>query len=212
MKKILLIILFLPIFVNAQNEISGFVYDKTNGEVLIGANIFSKNSGTYTNAYGFFVIHSNSKDLTFSYVGYKQKTIKLDSTLSIKVDAYLEPLGLLNEVVLTDTYRDKDRSMLSSIQINSKTISELPVLLGEADVFKSLQLLPGVTMGEDGSSDFYVRGGSKDQNLIMIDDVPIFTSTHSAGYFSAINNEVIRDVLYIRELFLLGTQVGFLRY
>lgn len=200
--RVLLLILFLsPIFLYSQTKISGFVYDKNNGEALVGANIIFGNRGTSTNGYGYFSFITTEEKFFVSYVGYKTERFEADSLKNNVINVYLKTSGMLNEVVLYESSNEGNRTALSSINLKSKTISQLPVLLGEADIFKSLQLLPGVGMGEDGSSDFYVRGGSSDQNLILIDDVPIYTATHSAGYFSAVNNEVIRDVKLYKGAF-----------
>ncbi len=197
MQKLTFILLLIPVLSLSQIKISGFVYDNATGETLVGANIYSDTKGTSTNAYGHFTYFTNNKSINISYVGYHLTTLNIEKDTIINI--YLKPSELLNEVIVSG--KVEKRTELSSFQLKANTISSLPVLLGEADIFKSIQLLPGVGMGADGSSDYYVRGGSKDQNLIMIDDVPIYTSTHSTGYFSAINNEVVKDVKLYKGAF-----------
>lgn len=199
MRKTLLLFIFLPVLLFSQNKIRGFVYDFNSGEYLIGANVYDANKGTSTNQYGYFVFYTNEEVINVSYVGHEIQTISLKDIKNKNLNIYLKSSGTLNEIVLEE--RRGSRVELNQINLKSNTIASMPVLLGEADIFKTIQLFPGVTMGADGSSDFYVRGGSKDQNLIMIDDVPIYTSTHSVGYFSAINNEVVKDVKLYKGAF-----------
>lgn len=197
MKKLLILLLTLPLFSLGQYKVSGFVYDNTTGETLIGANIYGSKMGTATNGYGYFNFITDNNELRVSYVGYKIETIKVVSDTLVKV--YLSLSGKLNEVVVSD--KVEKRGELNSFEIKSSSIADLPSMLGDPDLFKSIQLLPGVSMGEDGSSNFYVRGGSRDQNLIMIDDVPIYSTTHSLGFFSAINNEVIKNAKLYKGAF-----------
>ena len=192
-----IILLSIPFISFSQNKVSGFVYDKNTGETLVGANIYGTRVGTGTNGYGYFSIFTKEKKLQISYVGYKTKTIGITTDTIVKI--YLVSTEQLNEVIVTDNV--EKRGELNSFEIKASTIASLPTMLGDPDIFKSIQLLPGVAMGSDGGSDFYVRGGSKDQNLIMIDDVPIYNTTHTVGFFSAINNEVVKDVKLYKGAF-----------
>ena len=179
--------------------INGYIEDGSSGEKLPGANVYNELSytGTSTNMYGYFSItlpEGNNK-LVVSYVGYKryEQDIKLnsDTTIHIKVSPVIE----IEEVRIEGTRSEfNTRSQLSVIKVSAKEVNKIPALLGETDVLKSLQLLPGVQSGMEGFSGLVVRGGGPDQNLIILDGVPVYNVNHLFGFFSVFNSNAIRDV------------------
>jgi len=180
--------------------ISGFVEDAETGERLIGANIIvsSSGKGTITNNYGFFSLTLSEGDLFFniSYVGFKSIArpilLQKDTTVLFR----LEPGVEIEEVVITSNSH-KEEIKSSSISVNRisvKSMETLPSLLGEADVLKMLEFLPGVQFGSEASSGIVVRGGSPEQNLILLDGVPIYNSNHAFGLFSVFNSDAIKNL------------------
>ncbi|MCB9307207.1 MAG: TonB-dependent receptor [Lewinellaceae bacterium] len=180
--------------------ISGYVSDAAGGEYLVGATVADRKSGhgTISNTYGFFslTLPSDSLLLYVSYIGYEAQVIPLhlnaDRTLNIKLTAS----AVLEEVeIVADKYeRIEERAQMSRIDVPIAQIKQIPALLGEKDVLKALQLLPGVSSGGEGQSGLYVRGGGPDQNLILLDGVPVYNASHLFGFFSVFNADAIRDV------------------
>lgn len=206
MKKILfLIFLFwFSLGYGQRHTISGYVEDQTTGERLISANVYNPKSfqGVITNNYGFYslTLPDGRFQLTFSYVGYQPKTIDLNLLKDTLLSVRLDPIINLDEVVIS---AEKSKSAVQSSQISmtelsSKAIKSIPVLLGEVDVLKALQLLPGVQSGNEGTSGIYVRGGGPDQNLILLDGVPVYNANHLFGFFSVFNPDAIQSVKLIK--------------
>lgn len=190
------------LIVNAQQaQLSGYVRDNETGEDLIGVSIRQQNgtAGAITNVYGFYSLTVPKGEVTLlvSYVGYEPLSISVDMTNDLRQNFKLIPsIEQLNEVVITG---EKDNgnienNEMSVATVKPKTIKEVPAVLGEADVIWSIQLLPGVTSASEGSSGFNVRGGSADQNLILLDEGIIYNSSHLFGLFSVINPDAIKDV------------------
>jgi hypothetical protein len=181
--------------------ISGYVSDAGNGEMLAGVTIIENNlkSGTSTNAYGFYslTIPVGSYDLQFSYIGYqsinKKGSAERDFTLNIALKA---AETRLDEVVVEGKRTDENvRSTdMSLVKLDTKTIKMVPSLLGEVDLVKVIQLLPGVQPTSEGSTGFIVRGGSADQNLIILDEATVYNASHLVGFFSVFNNDAVRNV------------------
>jgi outer membrane receptor for ferrienterochelin and colicin len=205
MRQILCLFLLSSFFASAQKHtISGYVKDRNSGESLIGASVFSlKNQqGTTTNSYGFFSV-TQSKDsihLRASYVGYESITIKFllraDTTINIELTSGTN----LREIEITGTAEDRiqESTQMSAIEIPIEQIKAMPAFLGEVDVFKVLQLLPGVQSGAEGTSGLYVRGGGPDQNLILLDGVPVYNASHLFGFFSVFNADAMNHVELIK--------------
>ena len=179
--------------------INGYVEDNSSGEKLIGANVYNEPdyTGTVSNMYGYYSItlaEAHIK-LVVSYIGYKRYEqdieLKSDTTIYIKLIPRLE----IEEVKIESKRNEYNtKSQLSVIKVSSKEIDKIPALLGETDALKSLQLLPGVQSGTEGFSGLVVRGGSTDQNLIVLDDVPVYNVNHLFGFFSVFNPSAIKDV------------------
>lgn len=184
--------------------ISGYITDSETGEELIGANIYSGEDriGCSTNEYGFYSISlpSGDKNINFSYVGYEvmSRQVSLYSDTSINIS--LSPVTELETVVITGNHleRIEQKTQMSSIELPVKELNMLPVVGGEVDIIKTLQLMPGVQSGNEGFAGLYVRGGSVDQNLILLDGVPIYNASHLFGLFSIFNNDAIKSTELIK--------------
>ena len=208
-KKLILLCLltFIYIYVNAQQKytISGYIEDAQTGEKLIGANVYEANTfvGTTTNVYGFFslTLPADSVQLRASFIGYNnyEKSFILNKNEQITIS--LNSGELLQEVEVKATEVSEtieERSQMSAVSIPIQQIKSLPTFLGEVDVLKALQLLPGIQSGSEGSSGLYVRGGGPDQNLILLDGVPVYNASHLFGFFSVFNADAINSVELIK--------------
>ncbi|MDQ3190128.1 MAG: TonB-dependent receptor [Bacteroidota bacterium] len=187
---------------NAQKyTVSGYISDEATGEKLIGANVYEPTlkTGTTSNLYGFYSFTVQSGDsisLLIRYIGYKSQIVKLLPGKDIQLNFKLSPSIDLNafELVEERTVKIEENSQMSVIEIPISQIKSIPALLGEVDVLKSLQLLPGVQSGGEGSSGLYVRGGGPDQNLILLDGAPVYNASHLFGFFSVFNADAIKNV------------------
>ena len=181
--------------------VSGYVRDTMTGEELIGANIaiLATGSGTVTNAYGFYSLSLDPGFYTLvcSFVGYHTKSVPLrlgsDTGLNFEL---MESTIELEEVTITAEAGNENitRVETGSTKLPIQSIRKIPALLGEVDVIKAIQLLPGVQVTSEGSSGFSVRGGSPDQNLILLDEATVYNASHVMGFFSVFNNDAIKDV------------------
>ena len=180
--------------------INGYVRDATNGETLIGATVYigSIETGVVTNEYGFYAITvpPGTYTLQVSYVGYESKSVSVQVTGSTKVDVEIMPSSeQLEEVVISGEREQANAQNLemSTNKLDIKTITKLPAFLGEADVLKSLLQLPGVSTVGEGASGFNVRGGSTGQNLVLLDEAPVYNTSHLFGFFSVFNPDAVKD-------------------
>lgn len=199
---ILAIITLMPFALFSQEKytISGYVEDAASGEKLLGVNIYDANSdlGTISNTYGFFslTLPKDSVLLSISYVGYNTTYYKSylgeDVSINFQMGSDIE----LEEVVVVGEKLEsiEQETRMSTVSVPIEQIKSIPALLGETDVLKVLQLLPGVQSGGEGQSGLYVRGGSPDQNLILLDGVPVYNASHLFGFFSVFNADAIKDV------------------
>lgn len=185
-------------------SISGTVKDAESGETLIGVNIFDKNNqkGAITNNYGFFSYTPPTQaiDLVFSYVGYEPFNLAIDLQRDTLITVSLKQSGLLKEVVIEGERSDpiQESTQMGAINVPLREIKNIPALMGEVDIFKVIQLLPGVQSGMEGASGLYVRGGSPDQNLVLLDGVPIYNASHLFGFFSIFNDGAINNVELVK--------------
>lgn len=185
----------------SQNiTISGYMSDKQTGERLIGATVYNKTilKGTTTNNYGFYslTIPSGNIKLESSFVGYEKQQIELylkeDTILNFDLQ---QNMGELDEVTVRgDMINKADELQMSMIKLPVEKIQKVPAILGEADVLKVVQLFPGIQSGTEGTSGIYVRGGNSDQNLFLIDGVPIYNASHLLGFFSTFDPDAIKTV------------------
>lgn len=203
-KNVVLIFIFLcSIGVYSQEKftISGTVIEESSGETLFGVNIIvpELQAGTVTNEYGFYslTLPSGEYEVIYSSIGYASKRTQVSLTANIKNDIALSTdTESLDEVVIeTDRERFNVRSpQMSANKLTASTIKKIPVVLGEVDVIKSLTMLPGISTAGEGASGFNVRGGSADQNLILLDEATLYNSSHLFGFFSVFNPDAIKDL------------------
>ncbi len=203
MYKFLLTSLLSSLFlsISGQNlSVSGYVQDEYSQERLIGVNLYiqGKSIGTSTNTFGFYSLSLPPGDynLVASFIGYESQVfpIKLDQE-NLKLDIELkESQTQLSEVTVTAQEAEVNRVQMSEIQLSVAEIKKIPAFLGEVDIIRAIQLLPGVQSGNEGTTGFYVRGGSPDQNLILLDGVPVYNASHLFGFFSVFNADAIKNV------------------
>lgn len=193
------------VFAQNRATVSGYVRDAASGEALIGATVVDvlSKKGTVTNTYGYYSITLPAGDsvrLLITYIGYKPQGYGLILTENVLQNVPLTENATLQEVeVVAERYeRIEERAQMSRIDIPIEQIKNVPALLGEKDVLKALQLLPGVSGGGEGQSGIYVRGGGPDQNLILLDGVPVYNASHLFGFFSVFNTDAIRDVSLVK--------------
>ncbi|MCB9248443.1 MAG: TonB-dependent receptor [Ignavibacteriales bacterium] len=174
---------------------------------MIGANIYIKELGTGTssNEYGFYsiTIPSSKYNIDFSFVGYEKKSIPVDLTNSKKLDVHISSTAYnLQEVVVLDKKADANvkSTDMGTSDIVPKEIDKVPVIFGEKDILKTIQLLPGVSSAGEGNSGFIVRGGSTDQNLIILDEAPVYNASHLLGFFSVFNSDAIKNAKIIKGI------------
>ena len=194
------LLLFFPAIASSQNHtISGTVTDAASGETLIGATVLDTRSGkgAVTNAYGHYslTLKDDSVVLKVSYVGYEPQQFPMRLTQNRNISVRLKPSVQLDEVVITaERPGDTRSSQMSATQMTMEKIKSVPVMFGEADIIKALQLMPGVQSGSEGNSGMYVRGGGPDENLFLLDGVPLYNVSHLGGFFSAFNTDAVKNV------------------
>jgi hypothetical protein len=210
MKKLLLIIFPFVSILNSHGQqksappttkftISGTIKSKAKGETLIGASIRAGNSGTSSNEYGFYslTLEKGNYTLEFTAIGLQGKTEEIVLDKDIKLNVFLED-ELKNLEGVTVTAQSKGRSISSPQmgveKLSTKEIKNIPVLFGERDILKTIQLLPGIKSAGEGNSGFFVRGGAGDQNLILLDEAPVYNASHLLGFFSTFNSDAIKDM------------------
>ncbi|NOZ45270.1 MAG: TonB-dependent receptor [Chlorobi bacterium] len=207
MRNYFLLSFFLLFYLNAHLQtytISGFIEDETTGEKLIGANVYNEKSfkGTITNYYGFYSLTLPAGKILFtiSYVGYAKYQQEIDLTKDLTLNIKLTPSLELQEVtVKSNSIRmNVESTQMSSINVPIETAKAMPMLLGESDILKTIQLMPGVQSGNEGTSGLYVRGGGPDQNLFLLDGVPVYNASHLFGFFSVFNADAIQSVQLIK--------------
>ncbi len=200
----LLMILSSALLAQDKFTISGYITDQSTGEALIGAYIIDSKSEKIatTNVYGFYslTLAEDTVELISSYIGYLPNSNRFILKENTNLDFKLKSATELAEAVVESTQSEpiQNQTQMSSIELDMKMVKNLPVLLGETDLLKTIQLLPGVQSGTEGASGIYVRGGGPDQNLILLDGVPVYNASHLFGFFSVFNADAIRDVELIK--------------
>ena len=201
-----LLLIFCSISVFSQNyTISGYVQEASNGENLIGVSVFDKssNKGTSTNQYGFYSITlpKGKYEIVYSFIGLKtiEKSLNLENNLRINISLE-ENSTLINEIEITEEGLDKnvEKTSMSQVKLKIQNIKAIPAILGEVDVLKAAQLLPGISGGGEGSAGLYVRGGGPDQNLVLLDEAVVYNVAHLFGFFSVFNADAIKDINIIK--------------
>ncbi|MCF2876362.1 MULTISPECIES: TonB-dependent receptor [unclassified Tenacibaculum] len=205
MKKFIFCVIFFTSFLSFAQEkitISGTLKSETNGETLTGATVLLKgtNLGVSTNEYGFYslTVPKGNYTLIISYLGFTtvEKEVSLNSNLKLNFELQ-EDTSQLDEVVINSEGLKKTNirtPQMSVTKLSTKTIKQIPAVMGEVDIIKSIQLLPGVTNSGEGASGFNVRGGAEDQNLVLLDEAIIYNSSHLFGFFSVFNSDAIKDI------------------
>lgn len=196
---------FIPLLAQSQNfTVSGTVKQNSSGETLIGVTIgvVEKSSiGVTTNEYGFYSLSlpKGSYTLRFTYVGYKQELISLKLDSNITVNINLTDASDMQEVVVTAKKNSAiTKATMGTEVLNMKEAAKMPVIFGEKDLVKTIQLLPGVKSNGEGTNGFSVRGGATDQNLILLDEAPVYNASHLLGFFSSFNSDAIKDATIIK--------------
>ena len=208
MKKLILLFFvctFYSAFSQEKFTISGYVKDAKNGESLIGVTVYKKNSqiGASTNEYGFYslTLPKGTDTVVFSFIGYQSifRVVNLTSNQTISVELPEEGKNLAEVVISAEKADANIKSMEMGVaKLDIQQIQKMPALLGEVDIIKSIQLLPGVTTVGEGASGFNVRGGNIDQNLVLMDEAPVYNSSHLFGFFSIFNPDAVKDVKLIK--------------
>jgi len=185
--------------------ISGFVKDASNGEALIGANVYVKETmkGTSTNVYGYYVLNLEPGTYTvaMSFIGYQDflSTVTVTKDLKLNIEGVPKAIqGKEVEVVGERTQPNTEGTQMGTIELDVQRLTTLPALLGEVDILRTLQFLPGVASNGEGNSGFYVRGGGPDQNLILLDDATVYNASHLFGFFSVFNADAVKNIELIK--------------
>jgi hypothetical protein len=207
LQKILLILtltllLVANVFAQKSFTISGYVREKGSQEQLIGVNVYVPTTafGSATNTYGFYSLTLPAKDsitLVFSFVGYNRIIKKIALTKNLEMNVELSSTNQLQEVIVSSKRQEERVSesvQMSKIDIPINQIKKIPAFLGEKDVLRVLQLMPGVQKGSEGQTGIYVRGGGPDQNLIILDDAIVYNANHLFGFFSVFNGDALKSV------------------
>ena len=197
-----------PLFTYASAQtVSGTVTDEATGETLIGATVLdvASGKGTVTNAYGRYTLTlkgGKEVELRFSYVGYTAQTHRVDLSANRQLNISMQANTMLDAVDVTaERVYSPKMSQMSAIEVPVEQIKLVPVIFGETDVLKAIQLLPGVQSGTEGMSGLYVRGGGPDQNLFLLDGIPLYNVNHLGGFFSAFNGDAIKNVTLYKGSF-----------
>ncbi len=195
---------FFPVYATAQNtfSFSGTIRNSETGEALIGASVFVeelKTVGTTTNAYGFYslTIPQGTYTLRIQFIGFKTKrdTIVLDRDQTINFALHEESVNVGEVVISAERSNNNVTSTeISTNKLDVKELQSVPVLFGEKDVLKTIQLLPGIEAAGEGNTGFFARGGGADENLILLDEAPVYNPSHILGFMSVFNSDAIKDV------------------
>jgi hypothetical protein len=205
--SITIIFLLFTFDTSAQNKytISGYIKDKSNGEFLVGVNIYVKEilKGASTNEYGFYsiTVPEGKYTLVASFLGFQTSEQPIELNQNLRINIELVSSAIVSEVVeVVGERRDKnvESTNMGTVEMNVEQIKAIPALLGEVDIFRTLQLLPGVMSAGEGNSGFYVRGGGPDQNLVLLDHAVVYNPGHLFGFFSVFNSDAIKDVNLIK--------------
>ncbi|MFN3840932.1 MAG: TonB-dependent receptor [Cyclobacteriaceae bacterium] len=195
------VMLWLYGFAQDKATLSGYVRDASNGEALIGASVYvrSINAGAVTNVYGFYslTVPAGSYDVEFSYVGYArtERAVSLLQNQRLDVELVSERQQLQDVVVTATSDQTPVKTVEMSVnKVDMNTIARMPAFLGEVDVIRSIQQLPGVATVGEGAAGFNVRGGNVGQNLILLDEASVYNASHMLGFFSVFNPDAVKDV------------------
>jgi hypothetical protein len=182
--------------------VSGTIKDANSGETLIGANVIlyaAKPSGTLTNGYGFYSINAEegTYKMAISFTGFKTDTVEIVLDKNVRLDVSIQSKKAQLDVVVISSKKKNEnisKPLMGVEKLNMAQINKLPVLFGERDIMKSIQLMPGFKSAGEGNAGFNVRGGNADQNLVLLDEAPVYNASHLLGFFSTFNSDAIKDV------------------
>lgn len=204
MKSIFLFLLAIIFFMDTYGQnitVSGYIKDKNSGEALIGATCYIPiiNKGINSNEYGYYslTVPGGKYEINFSFIGYETQTITIDLNENKVFDVLMvEENRQIDDVVITATRRDYniESTQMSMEKLPVKLVKKLPSFMGEVDILKTITLLPGIQSGGEGSSGLYVRGGGPDENLLILDEAPVYNASHLMGFFSVFNSDAIKDI------------------
>lgn len=184
---------------NATKKINGFVRDAESGESLVGANVIdlASGKGVAANTFGFFSLDTSGDSIAVSFVGYTYRKLSIKEAGGELLIALPKEESVLEEVLISGN-DIRELPEISTIRLSPDKIKKIPVFMGETDILKTLQLLPGVQAASEGTAGFQVRGGGPDQNLILLDGVPVYNANHLFGFFSVFNADAINSVELIK--------------
>jgi hypothetical protein len=211
MKRRILLLLLILLFLTCKGltqqnyTISGYIRSNETGEALFGATVFVKElyKGTAANAYGFYSITlpEGKHSVQYSYLGNISKTENIELSGNISKNIELQQAAIeIAEVVIVSEASNKNikAPAMSVVKISPEDVVSVPVIFGEQDILKTISLMPGVKSAGEGNSGFYVRGGSADQNLIILDEAPVYSSAHLLGFFSVFNSDAVKDMEFYK--------------
>ena len=207
-KNLLLLVLFsfYTLFSFSQNfTISGYIQEESNGENLIGVSVYDKssNKGTSSNQYGFYslTLPKGNYNIVFSFIGLQTESIEVNLNKNQRINISLkENSTQIQEIKISEERLDGniEKSNMSQVKLKIQNVKSIPAILGEIDVLKAAQLLPGISNGGEGNSGLYVRGGGPDQNLVLLDEAVVYNAAHLFGFFSVFNADAIKDMNIIK--------------
>lgn len=206
-KKLYTILLLLTtssLVFSQKYTISGYIKDNSSGEELIGANIYVKelSNGTISNQYGYYSITlpKGTYTLQVSFIGFQDYTKNINLNKNIKLNINVSSKAIQTKEVVISTERGKniESTQMGAVKLPVEKIKSLPAFMGEVDILKTIQLLPGVQSGGEGNTGFYVRGGGPDQNLILLDEATVYNASHLFGFFSVFNADAVKDINLIK--------------
>jgi hypothetical protein len=201
---LMLISLSFELSGQAKYTISGYIKDAENGETLVGASVYDQEDplrGSYTNSYGFYslTLPEGNYTLVFSFLGFAEQMREVELREDIRLNISLSQGIMIEEIVVTGKEdQNVEGTEMGTTELGMDQLKKLPALLGEVDVLKAIQLLPGVLSAGEGNSGFYVRGGGPDQNLVLLDEAVVYNSGHLLGFFSVFNPDAIRNTTLIK--------------
>ncbi len=199
---VLLLVMWCSYLSAQKATVAGHITDSETGEVLIGAHIYDTKTGlgTASNEYGYYsisLLSNRTYNLGCSYLGYNDTVLVISISDDIILNFRLKP-GIEIGEVKVNAFAHKKPEKHGTINLPVKQVKQLPSFGGEFDLMKSLQLMPGVQSGSEGNSGLYVRGGGPDQNLVLLDDVPLYYVNHLAGFISTFNADAINNINLIK--------------
>ena len=201
----MILLLAAPIHADGSFTLSGYVRDAASNEELLGASVYAPDgpTGTKTNDYGFYslALPAGSHTVRFSFMGYAPRAVVVTLDHDVRMDVTLESMSVMMDSIVVTAERAGENVSdpeMGQVRLSPEQMRDIPVLMGEQDVLKTIQLLPGVQEAGEGNTGFHVRGGGVDQNLILLDEATIYSPSHFLGFFSVFNSDAIKDVRLIK--------------